>query len=144
MSSKSYPLHSGRFVISNYARDKSVGLVIRGPFRLPIRVTIDGFREVWDIERVEGKHFLFTINNFVTKAEGDSIWSYDHNVFREVKGTEWIVERKEGANHYTITDSEGKGWTLKDGENIVTLEPVPDTGVPDTQLWFFERDLEEI
>jgi len=111
---------------------------------LPIRVTVDGFREIWVVEHVEGNHFILNVSNFVTKSEGDNLWGYDHRVHPGVKGTEWIVERSDGTNHYTITDSQGKGWTLKDGEDIVTLEPVPGTGVPDTQLWLFERVDEEL
>lgn len=135
-----HSLHSGRVVISDYVGNHPVGLAFWGPFKLPIRTTVGGHREVWDVEHIEGHRFLLTINNFVTRAEGDNLWAYDHNIHQDVKGTKWIIERKDGVNHYTITDPEGKGWTLKDGENIVTLEDVPDTGVPDTQLWVFERE----
>ncbi|KAH9962822.1 hypothetical protein BC827DRAFT_1266640 [Russula dissimulans] len=132
-------LDSGRYNIYSHSRKKQVGLLIRGPFKLPIRVLPDGFNEVWDVEHLEGKRYLLTINNFVTKAEGDKLWAHDHNVFPQVKGTKWIIEEKDDAGHYAITDHEGKGWTLKDNEDIVTLEHVPDTGVPDNQLWFFNH-----
>jgi len=99
---------------------------------------INGHYSQWDVEHVEGNRYLLTIGNFVTRSEGDSLWSYDHNVFQEVKGTKWIIERKDGANHYTyvsaahitfghvlmlrrvfsITDTEGKGWTLRGGNSM--------------------------
>jgi len=135
MSSESPTLLGRRVFLSNYAHDKPVGHLIFGPFKLSIRPT--SLREIWDVEHVEGHRYLLTINDFVTKAEGDSLWSYDHKVHPDVKGTKWIIERKEGG-HYTITDHEGKGWTLKEGDNIVTLEPVPHIGVPATQLWHFK------
>jgi len=55
----------------------------------------------WDVEHVEGNRYLLTVNNFVTRAEGSSLWSYDHRVHPDVKGTKWIIERRDGAHHYT-------------------------------------------
>jgi hypothetical protein len=61
---------------------------------------INDHHSQWDVEHLEGKRYLLTINNFVTKAEGDKLWAHDHNVFPQVKGTKWIIEEKDDAGHY--------------------------------------------
>ncbi|KAH9957217.1 hypothetical protein BC827DRAFT_715261 [Russula dissimulans] len=143
MSPQSQTLESGRYVIYSHLRTRPVGLVSSlGIFKLPIRVTPDHTREVSEVKKVKhpgGVRYLLTVDNHITTGEGDFLWGYDHNIYPEFKGTRWIVEVKDKAGHYAIFDHLGKGWMLEEGENEVTLERVPDIGVPAAQLWFFER-----
>ncbi|KAI9508581.1 hypothetical protein F5148DRAFT_1367715 [Russula earlei] len=109
-------LPSGLYTIKNVGHGQWAGHDLTLPTIKPIIGT--DHLAVWVVEHIEGERYRLTLNGFVTKPEGNVVFSY---LGAGIVGTEWVlVQSEEKANKYFISDPaflpgfNVNVWTLKE------------------------------